>query len=58
MIHRSWVRNQGFGPNVFDGRPVIGIATTWSELAPCNCPAPPRSWAVQRGVWQAGGFSA
>jgi len=30
------MRNQGFGPQVFDGRPVIGIPTTWSELAPCN----------------------
>ena len=36
MVYRSWMRNQGFGAKVFDGRPVIGIATTWSELAPCN----------------------
>ena len=36
MIYRSWMRGQGFTPEVFDGRPVIGIATTWSELAPCN----------------------
>ena len=36
MIYRSWMRNQGFGPEVFDGRPVIGIANTWSELTPCN----------------------
>ena len=36
FIHRSWMRNQGFADDVFDGRPVIGIANTWSELTPCN----------------------
>ncbi|MGP4113486.1 dihydroxy-acid dehydratase, partial [Streptomyces sp. 4N509B] len=36
FIHRSWMRNQGFGPEVFDGRPVIGIANSFSELTPCN----------------------
>ena len=36
MVYRSWMRNQGFGAEVFDGRPVIGIATSASELAPCN----------------------
>lgn len=56
MTHRSWMRNQGFGPDVFDGRPVIGIATTWSELAPCNAHLHRVAEAVKRGVWQAGGF--
>lgn len=56
MAHRSWMRNQGFGPDVFDGRPVIGIATTWSELAPCNAHLHRVAEAVKRGVWQAGGF--
>jgi dihydroxy-acid dehydratase len=56
MIYRSWMRNQGFGPEVFDGRPVIGIATTWSELAPCNAHLHRVADAVKRGVWQAGGF--
>jgi hypothetical protein len=32
FIHRSWMRNQGLPPNAFDGRPVIGIANTFSEL--------------------------
>ena len=36
FIHRSWMRNQGFPGDVFDGRPVIGICNTWSELTPCN----------------------
>src|SRR5260370_40394434 len=55
MVYRSWMRNQGFGPRVFDGRPVIGIATTWSELAPCNAHLHRVAEAVKRGVWQAGG---
>ncbi len=56
MVYRSWMRNQGFGPEVFDGRPVIGIANTWSELAPCNAHLDRVAEAVKRGVWQAGGF--
>jgi dihydroxy-acid dehydratase len=56
MLYRSWVRNQGYGPKVFDGRPVIGIASTWSELSPCNAHLHRVAEAVKRGVWQAGGF--
>lgn len=56
MLCRSWVRNQGFGSKVFDGRPVIGIASTWSELSPCNAHLHRVAEAVMRGVWQAGGF--
>jgi L-arabonate dehydrase len=56
MIYRSWMRNQGFTGEVFDGRPVIGIATTWSELAPCNAHLHRVAEAVKRGVWQSGGF--
>jgi L-arabonate dehydrase len=56
FIHRSWMQNQGFGPEVFDGRPVIGIANSWSELTPCNAHLRDVAEAVKRGVWQAGGF--
>ncbi len=56
MTHRSWMRAQGFTPEVFDGRPVIGIATTWSELAPCNVHLHRVAESVKRGVWQSGGF--
>ena len=56
MTHRSWMRSQGFTPEVFDGRPVIGIATTWSELAPCNVHLHRVAESVKRGVWQEGGF--
>ncbi|MEV4760706.1 IlvD/Edd family dehydratase [Micromonospora sp. NPDC049559] len=56
FIHRSWMNNQGFGPEVFDGRPVIGIANSWSELTPCNAHLREVAEAVKRGVWQAGGL--
>ena len=54
--HRSWMRNQGFPGDVFDGRPVIGICNTWSELTPCNAHFRDLADHVKRGVWQAGGF--
>jgi dihydroxy-acid dehydratase len=56
MIYRSWLRAEGFTPEVFDGRPVIGIANSWSELTPCNVHLRGVAEAVKRGVWQAGGF--
>lgn len=56
MLYRSWLRAEGFGDDVFDGRPVVGIASTWSELAPCNAHLHKVAEAVKRGVWQAGGF--
>ncbi|MGI5183719.1 IlvD/Edd family dehydratase [Dactylosporangium sp. CA-152071] len=56
FIHRSWMRNQGFPTEVFDGRPVIGIANTWSELTPCNAHLRSVAEGVKRGVWEAGGF--
>lgn len=56
FIHRSWMRNQGFGPEVFDGRPVIGIANSWSEFTPCNAHLRRVAESVKRGVWEAGGF--
>jgi dihydroxy-acid dehydratase len=56
MIYRSWLQSEGFPPEVFDGRPVIGIANSWSELTPCNAHLRGVADAVKRGVWQAGGF--
>src|SRR5713101_3220650 len=56
MIYRSWLRAEGITPEVFDGRPVIGIANSWSELTPCNAHLRTVADAVKRGVWQAGGF--
>ncbi len=56
FIHRSWMRNQGFPDDVFDGRPVIGICNTWSELTPCNAHLRALADRVKRGVWESGGF--
>ena len=56
FIHRSWMRNQGFAPDLFDGRPVIGIGSTWSEFTPCNAHLNRVADSVKRGVWEAGGF--
>ena len=56
FIHRSWMKNQGFPDQAFDGRPIIGICNTWSELTPCNSGLRVLAEAVKRGVWEAGGF--
>jgi dihydroxy-acid dehydratase len=56
FIHRSWMKNQGFAAENFDGRPVIGIANSASEVTPCNAHLGRVSEAVKRGVWKAGGF--
>jgi L-arabonate dehydrase len=56
FIHRSWLRNEGFTDEVFDGRPIIGIANSFSELTPCNAHLRQVADAVKRGVLMAGGF--
>ncbi len=56
FIHRSWMKNQGFPDHEFDGRPIIGICNTWSELTPCNAHLRTLAEGVKRGVWEAGGF--
>jgi dehydratase ilvD1 len=56
FIHRSWMKSQGLPPDVFDGRPVIGICNTWSELTPCNAGLRDLADHVKRGVWEAGGL--
>ncbi len=56
FVRRSWMKNQGFPDHVFDGRPVIGICNTWSELTPCNSGLRDLAEGVKRGVWEAGGF--
>jgi L-arabonate dehydrase len=56
FIHRSWMRNQGLPADVFDGRPVVGICNTWSELTPCNGHFRVIAEHVKRGVWEAGGL--
>jgi len=56
FAHRSWMRNQGLPSHVFDGRPVIGICNTWSELTPCNAHFRDIAEHVKRGVYELGGF--
>jgi L-arabonate dehydrase len=56
FVHRSWTGAQGFSRDVFDGRPVIGICNSWSELANCNAHLRIVAEAVKRGVWEAGGL--
>ncbi|HSF07087.1 MAG TPA: IlvD/Edd family dehydratase [Methylomirabilota bacterium] len=56
FVHRSWLKTEGFSDLVFDGRPVVGIANSWSELTNCNAHLRQVAEAVKRGVWSAGGF--
>ncbi len=56
FMHRSWMKNEGLPTHLFDGRPVIGICNTWSELTPCNAHLRELAERVKRGVYEAGGF--
>ncbi|SVA49015.1 uncharacterized protein METZ01_LOCUS101869, partial [marine metagenome] len=56
FVHRSWMKNQGMPDDQFDGRPVIGICNTWSELTPCNAHFRELAERVRRGIFEAGGF--
>jgi len=56
FVHRSWIKNQGYPHDELDGRPVIGICNTWSELTPCNGHFRELAEFVKRGVYEAGGF--
>jgi L-arabonate dehydrase len=56
MIHRSGLLLQGLPQDVSSGKPVIGIANSWSELTPCNSHLRAVADAVKRGVWESGGL--
>ena len=56
FIYRSWMRNRGVPQDQFDGRPVIGICNTWSELVPCNSHFRGIAEHVRAGILEAGGF--
>ncbi|WP_083639305.1 IlvD/Edd family dehydratase, partial [Cnuella takakiae] len=53
---RAWMKKMGLPSHAFDGRPVIGICNTWSELTPCNSHFRELAEHVKRGVYEAGGF--
>jgi L-arabonate dehydrase len=56
FYYRSWLKSGGHPHDMFDGRPVIGICNTWSELTPCNGHFREIAEHVKRGVYEAGGF--
>jgi len=56
FIYRSWVKNRGVPQDQFDGRPVIGICNTWSELTPCNTHFRVLADHVRQGILDMGGF--
>jgi L-arabonate dehydrase len=56
FARRAWMRSEGFAPDAFRGKPVIGICNSWSELNNCNAHLRTVAEAVKRGVWIAGGF--
>jgi dihydroxy-acid dehydratase len=56
FYYRSWLKSLGLPHDMFDGRPVIGICNTWSELTPCNASFRELAEHVKRGVYEAGGF--
>jgi dihydroxy-acid dehydratase len=56
IIYRAWMKNQGIPADEFEGKPVIGICNTWSELTPCNAHFRELAESVRRGILEAGGF--
>jgi len=56
FMYRSWMKNQGIPDHEFDGRPIIGICNTWSELTPCNAHFRKIAEHVKKGILEAGGF--
>ncbi|NRR32871.1 dihydroxy-acid dehydratase [Oxalobacteraceae bacterium] len=56
FMYRSWMKNQGIPDHEFQGKPIIGICNTWSELTPCNAHFRQLAEYVKRGILEAGGF--
>jgi L-arabonate dehydrase len=55
FARRAWLRSEGFNRDIFQGKPVVGICNSWSELNNCNLHLKQVAEAVKRGVWAAGG---
>jgi dihydroxy-acid dehydratase len=55
-VTRERTKQAGFTHEDYEGKPVIGIFNTWSELNPCHIHFRERAASVKRGVWEAGGF--
>jgi L-arabonate dehydrase len=56
FVHRSWMKNQGIPHDQFEGKPVIGICNTWSQVTPCNAHFRELAEHVRYGVLDEGGF--
>ncbi|WP_343602812.1 IlvD/Edd family dehydratase [Roseateles sp.] len=56
FMYRSWMKNQGIPDHEFEGKPIIGICNTWSELTPCNAHFRKLAEHVKRGILEAGGY--
>lgn len=56
FMYRSWMKNQGIPDHEFQGKPIIGICNTWSELTPCNAHFRKLADHVKKGVLEAGGY--
>lgn len=56
FMYRSWMKNQGIPDHEFQGKPIIGICNTWSELTPCNAHFRQLAEHVKKGILEAGGF--
>lgn len=56
FIYRAWMKNQGHPNHMFDGKPVIGICNTWSDLTPCNGHFRELAQHIKNGIYEAGGF--
>ncbi|MGG2399146.1 IlvD/Edd family dehydratase [Pseudomonas sp. SH1-B] len=56
FMYRSWMKNQGIPDHEFQGKPIIGICNTWSELTPCNAHFRKIAEHVKQGVLEAGGY--
>ena len=54
--HTAHALQAGYSREEFEGRPIIGIINTWSDMNPCHAHLRQRAESVKRGVWQAGGF--
>ncbi|MGJ8546190.1 MAG: L-arabinonate dehydratase [Sulfitobacter sp.] len=55
--HRSRMMQMGLGPEDWEGRPIIGILNTWSEMNPCHLHFRDRAEDVRKGITQAGGLA-
>ncbi|PSL48219.1 dihydroxyacid dehydratase [Chitinophaga niastensis] len=56
FIYRAWLKKQGIPAYELEGKPIIGICNTWSELTPCNSHFRELAEAVKRGILEAGGY--